>query len=423
MHHPQVLLVVGLIGASAVAGMARAQTEFNQTNLVTDDQANLISLGYAPASVVDPNLVNPWGISEGPKTPFWISDNGTGVTTLYQIPGPGNTPVSQFPPMSPLVVTIPPSMVPPPSPGAAPTGQVFNGTSGGFKLSDGSPALFIFASEDGAITAWNQGLGTTAEVTPVDQGSAAVYKGLAIDDTHAILYAANFRAGTIEAYNSSFAKATSADGVTGTFSDPNLPSGYAPFNVKIINGQLYVTYAVQDSLKHDDVAGLGNGLVDIFNLNGNFVKRLITNGPASGLNSPWGLQIAPASFGTFAGDLLVGNFGGDFGESSMGRGSINAFDPTTGAPEGTLDGPDGNPLFIKDLWALTVGSGSALGGDPNTVYFTAGLVDEGNGLFGDLTAVPEPSTWVMMGLGFATLGLAGYRRGQKTRLAATAARG
>jgi uncharacterized protein (TIGR03118 family) len=247
----------------------------------------------------------------------------------------------------------------------------------------------------------------------VDKGSAvvdqgAVYKGLAIDDTSGILYAANFRAGTIEAYNSSFAPAN----LTGSFTDPGLPAGYAPFDAKIINGQLYVTYAVQDSHKHDDVAGAGNGLVDIFDLNGDFVKRLVTNGSGSVLNSPWGLQIAPASFGTFAGDLLVGNFG---------DGHINAFDPTNGTFEGTLDGSNGQPLFIEDLWALTVGNGSALGGDPNTVYFTAGLVDEGNGLFGALTAVPEPSTWALMGLGFATLGLAGYRRAQKARLAPTTA--
>jgi uncharacterized protein (TIGR03118 family) len=397
--------------------MAKAATDFNQTNLVTDDQANLVSLGYSPAFVVDPNLVNPWGISEGPGTPFWISDNGTGVTTLYQVPGPGSTPVSPFPPASPLVVTIPPTnkpLPPPPPPPplmSAPTGQVFNGTSNGFQLSDGKPALFIFASEDGAITAWNPGLGTTAEVTKVDEGSAAaVYKGLAINNTSDILYAANFRAGTIEAYNSGFNKATSSDGVTGTFTDPTLPGGFAPFDVKVIDGQLYVTYAVQDSAKHDDVAGAGNGIVDIFDLNGDFVKRLITNGSGSVLNSPWGLQIAPAGFGSFAGDLLVGNFG---------DGTINAFDPTTGDFKGALDGPDGKPLFIQDLWALTVGSGSALGGDPNTVYFTAGLVGEGNGLFGALTAIPEPSTWAMMVLGFAALGLASYRRARKTPLATT----
>ena len=392
MNHRRVLLIAGLVAASSIAGMARAATEFEQTNLVSD--------GSVPAFLTNSNLINPWGISEGSGTPFWISDNGRGVTTLYQVPGPLNTPVAKFPPLSPLVVTIPPSV---PLTTSAPTGQVFNGTSGEFKVSNGNPALFIFNSEDGAITAWNLGLGTTAEIK-VNEGAAAVYKGLAIDNTDDILYATNFRAGTIEAYNSDFKSAM----LPGSFTDPNLPAGYAPFNAKDINGQLYVTYAVQDPAKHDDEARPGNGLVDIFDLNGDFVKRLVSHGV---LNSPWGLQIAPAGFGTFAGDLLVGNFG---------DGTINAFDPTTGAFMGTLDGKDGKPLFIQDLWALTVGNGSSLGGSPFNVYFTAGLVDEGGGLFGSL-AVPEPSTWVMLVLGFATLGVTGYWRTRKARLAPTRA--
>jgi uncharacterized protein (TIGR03118 family) len=178
--------------------------------------------------------------------------------------------------------------------------------------------------------------------------------------------------------------------------DPNLPAGYAPFNDKVINGELYVTYAVQDAAKHDDVAGLGNGLVDIFNLNGTFDERLISHGL---LDSPWGMQIAPSSFGSFAGDLLVGNFR---------NGMINAYNATTGAFVGTLDGSNGKPLVIPFLWSLTIGNGAA-GGSLNTLYFTAGPDSESHGLFGALTVVPEPSTWAMMLLGFVGLGFAGYR--------------
>jgi uncharacterized protein (TIGR03118 family) len=216
------------------------------------------------------------------------------------------------------------------------------------------------------------------------------------------LYATNFRAGTIEAYNISFSAPAS---VTGNFTDPSLPTGFAPFNDKVINGELYVTYALQDSAKHDDVKGLGNGFVDVFNLDGTFDKRLISMGA---LDSPWGLQIAPSSFGSFAGDLLVGNFG---------NGMINAYNPTTGAFVGTLDGSNGSPLVIDGLWGLTIGNGSAAGGSLNTLFFTAGPNGESDGLFGSL-AVPEPSTWAMLLLGFAALGLAAIRRRRRPFAAA-----
>ena len=205
-----------------------------------------------------------------------------------------------------------------------------------------------------------------------DFGSAAVYKGLAIFDpghSDAVLYATNFRAGTVEAYDPNFDAPAS---VTGNFTDPNLPKGYAPFNDKVINGELYVTYAKQDADKHDDEAGVGNGFVDIFNLDGTLKERLISRGA---LDSPWGLQIAPSSFGSFAGDLLVGNFG---------NGMINAYNPTTGAFAGTLDGRDGSPLVIDGLWGLTTGNGSAAGGSLDTLFFTAGPNGESDGLFGSL---------------------------------------
>jgi hypothetical protein len=206
--------------------------------------------------------------------------------------------------------------------------------------------------------------------------NGAVYKGLTIaTDAHGrtLLYAANFRAGKIDVFDTSFKPATLAKGA---FTDPNLPRGYAPFNVQVLNGKVYVTYALQNAAKHDDVAGAGHGFVDVFNLDGtpglagNNV-RLISRGH---LNSPWGLAIAPASFGDLAGALLVGNFG---------NGRIHAYNPTTGAFLGTLTDPDGEPIQISGLWALKVGTGGT-GGDPNTVYFTAGLAGETHGLFGSL---------------------------------------
>jgi uncharacterized protein (TIGR03118 family) len=388
----EITLIVSLMGAAgllaASAAPAFADTLFNQTNLVSDIPGL--------AKVTDPNLVNAWGISESPTSPFWISDNGAGLTTLYSVPPPA---------IVPLVVTIPGAVT---STASAPTGQVFNflAPTGAFKLHNGNPAAFLFDSEDGAISGWNGG--HTADIM-VNNTPGAVYKGLAISDFKSgaqkgTLYATNFRAGTIDAFDSGFNQT-----LMGDFVDPNLPAGYAPFNDRVINGELYVTYAVQDAAKHDDVSGPGNGIVDIFNLDGSFDERLISNGQGSALNSPWGMEIAPSSFGQFAGDLLVGNFG---------DGEIHAYNATTGAFIGTLDGANGNPLVIDGLWALTIGNGGN-GGSLNTLYFTAGPDGENHGLFGALTAAPEPSTWAMMLLGFTGLGFAGYRRGAKA-LRATA---
>jgi uncharacterized protein (TIGR03118 family) len=365
---------VVMVSASVVP--ATAQVRVDQTNLVS----NIPGL----AQLTDPDLVNAWGISFSSTSPFWISDNGAGRTTLYSVPSSG-PPVKQA-----LVVTIPGAG----GATSAPTGQVFNSANGaGF-----GGAVFLFDSEDGVISSWNGG---TTAVVQKDFGSAAVYKGLAISHpgmSDALLYATNFRAGTIEAYNSSFDPASL---LPGSFTDPDLPKGYAPFNDKVLNGKLYVTYAKQDADKHDDDAGPGNGFVDVFNLDGTMGERLISRGA---LDSPWGLEIAPASFGSFAGDLLVGNFG---------DGMINAYDPTTGAFVGALDRSDGSPLVIAGLWGLTIGN-EAAGGSLNTLFFTAGPNHESDGLFGSL-AVPEPSTWAMLLLGFGALGFAAYRR-TKTRI-------
>jgi len=348
-----------LLGVAATP--AHAVILFQETSLVSD--------GFVPAATIDPDLINPWGISFGSTSPFWVSDNGTGLATLYDAAGMKRS----------LVVTIPPASG---SGTSAPTGQVFNGVSGGFKLSNGAPAVFLFASEDGAISGWNPGLGTTAAIAfpPV---ASAVYKGLAIDNGGAHLFAANFRSGKVEMYDQNF-------GFVKSFTDTTLPSGYAPFNARVLNGQLYVTFALQDAAKHDDVAGHGHGFVDVFDLNGNFVRRLVSNGD---LNSPWGLEIAPSNFGGLAGSLLVGNFG---------DGTIGAYDATTGAFLGVLRDKHFNPLHFGDLWALTLGDGAGAG-NPDTLYFTAGLQDEAHGLFGSIEAlnVPEPATALILlaGLG------------------------
>ena len=333
-------------------------------------QTNLVSDGFVEANHIDPNLVNPWGVSYNPTGPFWVSDNGTGVATLYN--GSGEpSPVG-----NPLVVTIP-------TPDAqadhsAPTGQVFNG-GGGFVVTEGyssGSAAFLFATEDGTIAGWNPTVDATNAITAVDEsGSGAVFKGLAIGTMggQQFLYAANFHDGNVEVFDSSFNHVKS-------FTDPSVPSNYAPFNVQVLGDHLYVTFAQQDETKHDDVPGPGHGYVDEFDLSGQLLHQVAANGP---LDSPWGLDIAPASFGRFAGDLLVGNFG---------DGTINVFDHDTGDFAGKLTGPNGQPIQNDGLWALINGNGGN-GGEPNTVYFTAGLADETHGLFGSLTPTTADHPW------------------------------
>ncbi|MDB5481965.1 MAG: hypothetical protein JWO83_3018 [Caulobacteraceae bacterium] len=350
------------------AGSAQA-LEFNVANLVSD--------GSVAAKTIDPSLINPWGISSGPTSPFWVSDNNSGVSTLYDGTGA----------KVPLTVAIPA-----PGGGAGtPTGTVFNG-AGGFNVSAGGKtgsSVFMFATEDGTIAGWSPTVNFTNAVLAVDNsagGAGAVYKGLAIGSTGAgtFLYAANFRSGNVEMYNSSF-------GLVNTFTDPNVATGYAPFNVQNLGGTLYVTYALQNGAKHDDVAGPGNGYVDAFSLDGTFQRRIVSLGGQ--INSPWGLDIAPKGFASLAGDLLVGNFG---------DGTISAFDPLTGAFAGKLLGKDGNPIVEGDLWGLITGNGG-MGGDPNTVYFTAGVMNEAHGLFGAIW-VPEPSSWALMFIGLGLMG-------------------
>jgi len=361
--------VAGLLAAQAESAQAQ---EFNVQNLVSD--------GSVPAANIDPQLSNPWGVSYAPTGPFWISDNNDGLTTLYTGTGA----------KVPLTVTIPP-------PGgqtfaAAPTGQVFNSTANGFQVTSGGvtgKADFIFDTEDGTISAWAPSVSFSNAVLAVDNsgnGAGAVYKGLAIGSvgSSTYLYASNFRAGDVEIYNSSF-------GLVGTFTDPNVAPGYAPFNVQNLNGTLYVTFALQDAAKHDDVAGAGNGYVDAFSLTGQFESRIVSQGGA--IDSPWGLDIAPTTFGALAGDLLVGNFG---------DGTISIFNPTTDAYLGKLLGKNGQPIVEGDLWALINGNGGS-GGSTGSVYFTAGIENESEGLFGSISA-PEPGTWALMFIGLGLMG-------------------
>jgi uncharacterized protein (TIGR03118 family) len=342
-------------------------------------QTNLVSNIPGRATFTDPNLVNPWGISASATSPFWVSDNGTGVTTLYNSTG---TPQS-------LVVTIP-------NPGggpSSPTGQVFNG-SGQFNGDN-----FIFATENGTIAGWRGALGTTAETLFNNSSSGAIYKGLALATTGqgTYLFAADFHNNNIDIFPSS-----GASSLPGHFVDPNLPAGYAPFNVQNIGGQIYVTFAKQDAEGRDDVPGAGNGFVSIFDTNGNFVKRLASNGS---LNSPWGLALAPSSWGAAGGDLLVGNFG---------DGTINAFG-LDGTFVGTLAGSNGLPLVNDGLWGLQFGNGGN-GGTVNSLYLTAGLNGEADGLFARIDAVPEPGTFLLMAVSFAVLMIFPLRRNIRNRI-------
>ena len=341
------------------SGGAQATSTFtNQTNLVSD-------LSTVGAAHVDSHLVNPWGLARGPTSPWWVADNGTGLSTLYDSSG---NPQS-------LVVTIPPPSTTPTAT-AAPTGIVFNGTSD-FVVGHGNnaPALFIFATEDGTISAWN-GSASTKAVLEVDNAdtnpnTSPVYKGLALANNGSgnFLYAANFRLGTVDVFDANFHKVTLP---TGRFTDPSLPAGYAPFGIQNINGNVYVSYALQNSAKHDDVPGAGHGFIDVYNANGVLQQRLVSQGP---LNSPWGMTLAPSNFGAFSNDLLVGNFG---------DGTINAFNPTTGAFLGPLVNATNTPITINGLWGIAFGN-NATAGSANTLFFASGLNDEANGLFGSLT--------------------------------------
>ena len=313
-------------------------------------QENLVSDQPGVAQLTDPSLVNAWGMSHGPNTPIWVSDNGADVSTLY------NGDVNGIPVAAvPLVVSIP---------GGAPTGQVFNDTTAFILPGTTTVSRFIFIGEDGDLSAWAGGTAATL----VGHTDGAIYKGLALAHSPSgpMLLATNFADNRIDVFDGSFNPVSAA----GMFSDPTLPRGYAPFNVAEIGGQIFVTYALKGG--PDDIAGPAHGFVDVYTTSGTWVKRFASHGV---LNSPWGITIAPANFGQFSGDLLIGNFG---------DGRIHAFDPNTGEVLGILRGTSGKPLAIDGLWGLIVGDAAA--GGPDSVWFSAGPDDESHGLLGTLRA-------------------------------------
>jgi uncharacterized protein (TIGR03118 family) len=362
----------------AILALPAAADPFAVDNLVTDDPS------VHAGRITDPGLVNAWGLSHSPTSPFWVSANGSGTADLYSV-----DPATQATTKAGLTVTIPGA--------GTPTGQVFNGNAAAAFGGD----LFLFVSEDGTISGWRGALGTTAE-TLVAGSTANVYKGSAFATigSDSYLYAANFRAGTIDVLKGSAASPT----LTGTFADPNLPAGYAPFNIQSLAGSLYVSYALQDADKHDEQAGAGRGFVDRFDLQGHLLERVAGGGT---LDAPWGLALAPSSFGALAGSLLVGNFG---------DGRISAFSSSSGnAFLGQLTGTDGAPLTIDGLWALAPGNDGAAGSS-KLLYFTAGPDDESHGILGVLVPVPEPSILALLLVGLAGV-TAGSRRGRVRALA------
>jgi uncharacterized protein (TIGR03118 family) len=346
-------------------------SSFVQTNLVSDIPGL--------AQVTDPNLVNAWGLTASSTSPFWVADQGTGDSTLY------NTSQSQVQ-VVPLVVGIPPNPTDDPLPDhGSPTGDVFNISGAGFNVTENGAtgsSVFLFATTDGTISGWSPAVDRTHAIVGATN-PGAVYTGLAIatdsgGDT--LLYAADFAKNTIDVYDQNFHQVTT---LPGNFTDSKLPHDYRVFNVQAINNQLYVEYAPFDPATGGVAAGPARGAVDVYNTDGQLQQRLIRHGH---LNDPWGVAMAPANFGKFSNDLLVGNFG---------NGHINAYDPQTGHFVGQLTDPSGQPIAIQHLWALQFGNGGAAG-PTNTLFFTAGLTSHfggtssqpPHGLFGSLQVAP-----------------------------------
>jgi uncharacterized protein (TIGR03118 family) len=343
--------------AISISSLSAIAQQYKVTNLVADQS------GVATAT--DLNLVNPWGLSRSSGSPWWVSDNGTGLSTLYDGTGAAKS----------LVVTIPtgdPSV----SSTGTPTGTVFNGSTG-FVLANGKPAVFMFVTEDGTVSAWNGG---TSATIMVNTKSASVFKGAALatlplptGSSSTYLYVADFRKGRVQIYDSAF---NHIGGSGELFRDQALPHGYAPFNIQNIGGELYVTFARQDDQKHDEVDGPGKGYVDVFSPFGFLLRRLEHN---SWLNAPWGLAMAPGDFGIYSHDLLVGQFG---------SGNVAVYNPVTGRLIDVLRDSSNTPLAIGGLWGISFGGDSATGSGPaTTLYFSAGSDGEQHGLFGTITPI------------------------------------
>lgn len=352
---PQAGITFATVAAlvASPAALADRESRYQQHNLVSD--------GSVAADHIDANLVNAWGIAFNQFGPVWISDNGSGFSTVYNGAG-----------VHLLQVTIPSPTDP--LGGGNPTGIVFNGNANTFPVpSPGSGfARFIFATEDGVIAVWNSGANAILKVD--NSSSGAVYKGLALGagGSGALLYATDFHNNRIDVWDGNWNVVTPAGG----FTDPKIPKGFAPFGIQAINGNIYVTYAKQDADAHDDVKGKGLGYVDVYDPNGNLLDRVASKGA---LNAPWGLALAPAGFGDFSNSLLVGNFG---------DGHINGFDVATGQFLGQLKDMNRKPVAIDGLWGIAFGNGYN-GQSVNTLYFTAGPNDEANGLYGSLDAMPH----------------------------------
>jgi uncharacterized protein (TIGR03118 family) len=369
------LLAVVITSVTLLLMLVRVVAANAQGNNGFYQQTNLVSDISGLAQITDPSLVNSWGLVHSPTSPWWVADNGTGVSTLYNTMSANVVKV-------PLTVTIPPPAGSPAGTTSTPTGVIFNG-NGGFHVSENGQSfssVFIFDTEDGTISGWNPTFPDRSHaVLAVDRskvGTGAVYKGLAIgtNSSGTFLYATNFRFGTVEMFDSSFK-------LVGSFTDSKLANTcplpnqcYAPFGIQNIGGNLYVTFALQDAAQHDDVAGPAHGFVDVFDTSGNLIRRLISHGR---LNSPWGLALAPADFGLFSNALLVGNFG---------NGRINAYDLNTGEFLGQLRDQTNTPITIDGLWSLQFGNDAAAG-KHNELFFTAGINGEADGLFGRIAFV------------------------------------
>lgn len=342
---------VVLAGVTVMACGLLAATGYVQTNLTSNNAS-----GHG--AFTDPNLVNAWGVAYLGTGVFWVTDNGTGKSTLYADNGQPQS----------LVVTVPPASG---TGTGSPTGIVANATTD-FKVTEGAKsgaAAFIFDSEDGVITGWSPTVNATGAVIAVNNSSTdAVYKGLAIGVNAGanVLYATNFFSGKVEMYDGSF-------NLVSTFTDTHGTAGYAPFGIQNINGTLYVTFAKQNASKQNQVNGAGLGFVDAFDQSGTLIMRVASHGK---LNAPWGLAVAPANFGTLSNDLLVAN---------VGDGKINAYSPTTGAFLGTVENSAGKPIAISGLWGIEFGNGGQ-GGPTNSLFFAAGPKGYASGLFGTLTA-------------------------------------
>ncbi len=336
------LVVIALFGLPVLA-------QTYQATILNSDIANI-------SNNTDPNLSNPWGLVAGGSGPWWVSDNNTGLSTLYNGSG-----VTQS-----LVVTIPSWTG---QGTGAPSGIAFNSTSD-FQLAPGDAAAFLFVTEDGTVQGWNPHVSPTAAVIEVNNFETAVYKGMALASAGGAnyLYATNFYAGTVEVYDKNFAPHSFG---SNAFVDSTIPTGFAPFNIQPVGSDLIVTYAKQDAAKHDDVAGPGNGYVDVFDTEGNLIRRLPH---IIQMDSPWAIVQAPAKFGAFSNDLLIGNFG---------SGSIMVFDPNKGNFIGLMQDEADLQIRIPSLWALEFGNGGSAG-PTTTLYYTAGTFSETYGTFGSI---------------------------------------